>query len=157
MPDQQTGELTAQEGQACVLRATGKSKSECYRLAFDKSRAKPKSINDQASRLFRDSRIQSRVRQLLEAATVASILPLGECLVEFRDFKAMAVADRNHNALTSYKRMELQMLGLLKDTVSMTVEQGTGDDVLLQKLGGKDKDRLAALQAVLGAKEGFDA
>ena len=74
VPDRQTGELTAQEAKACVFRAQGKSKSEAYRLAFDKSRATPKSISDLAVRMFRDGRIQSRVASLLASAQVADII-----------------------------------------------------------------------------------
>ena len=101
MPDRQTGELTAQEAKACVFRAQGKSKSECYRLAFDKSRAKPKSINEQASKLFAGVQIQSRVTSLLDAVTAAGMTTIGQCLLELEDWKRMAIEDRNHNALTS--------------------------------------------------------
>lgn len=156
MPDRQTGELTAQEAKACVYRAQGKSKSECYRLAFDKSRAKPKSINEQATRLFGSHQMQSRVASLLASVTAVGMTTIGQCLLELEDWKRMAVEDRNHNALTSYKRMEMQAKGILKDNLALTVEGTADDSMILDKLSGKDKAKLAVLRAVLGAPEGFD-
>ena len=156
MPDQQTGELTANEAKACVYRAQGMSKAEAYKLAFNKSRAKPKSIGDQAGRLFADSRVQSRMRELLASVQLTDIITIGESLLKLEDWQRMAIEDRNHNALTSYMRMEMQMHGMLKDTVSMTVENRADDLVLLKKLAGDDKSKLAVVQTMLGAQDTFD-
>ena len=52
--------------------------------------------------------------------------------------------------------MEMQAKGILKDNLALTVESSADDGTLLEKLAGKDKAKLAALKAVLGAAEGFN-
>lgn len=157
MPDRQTGELTALEAKACVYRAQGKSKSEAYRLAFTQRRSTAKSLNEQASQLFAKLHIQSRVRDLLASVKAADIITIGESMVELLDFKAMAIEDRAHAALANYKRMELQVLGALKDNLALTVEGRADDKALLATLAGKDKAKLAMAREMLGAEDGFEA
>ncbi|KKN17928.1 hypothetical protein LCGC14_0960740 [marine sediment metagenome] len=156
MVDRRTGDLTAQEAKACVYRAQGKSKAESYRLAFTQRKCTEKSLIEQASQLFAKSQIQSRVRDLLASVKAADIITIGESMVELLDFKAMAIEDRAHAALANYKRMELQVLGALKDNLAVTMEARATDKVLLEQLAGQNKAKLALAKEMLGAEDTFD-
>ena len=157
MPDQQTGELTAQEAKACAHRAQGKSKSDAYRLAFTKRRCTEKSLNEQASHLFAKPQIQSRVTELLSQARVQDLLSIGEWGEMVLDGARDTREAKNWPAFANLTRQLGQAVGALQETVSMTIEGRTDDLVLLEKLAGSDPAKLAALQAVLGAKDTFDA
>ena len=50
-----------------------------------------------------------------------------------------------------------QAVGALKDDVALTVEQRQDDATLIEQLADGDPAKLAALRAVLGAKDTFDA
>ena len=156
MPDRQTGELTAQEAKACVYRAQGESYSEAVRLAFPRGPTTTKGQNEKGSRVFARAQVQARVRELLAAAKVQDLCSLGRWGQMVMDGIERAWESQNMTAYFNGTRQLGQALGALTDTVSMTIEGRTDDLVLLEKLAGNDLAKLAALQAVLGAKDTFD-
>ncbi len=48
-----------------------------------------------------------------------------------------------------------QAVGALKDSVALTIEQRQDDATLIEQLAGDDPAKIAALQTILGAPEGF--
>ena len=148
--------LTPEEAKACLYRAQGLSQSDAYRRAFNKPQAKPKTINEKACRLFAKPAVEARVRELLSASKLADIESLGEASQKLLEDTEAARQDGNHNAVMGFTRIKMQMHGALKDAVSLSVEQRTDDDTLLEQLAGGDPAKLAAARVILGAKDGFD-
>ncbi len=149
--------LTPEEAKACLYRAQGLSQSAAYRLAFNKPQAKPKTINEKACRLFAKPATQARVSELLSASKLADLESLGEASQKLLEDIDAARERGNDNAVMGFTRIKMQIHGVLKDAVSLSVEQRADDNTLLEQLAGGDPAKLAALQTVLGAKEGFDA
>ncbi len=148
--------LTPEEAKACLYRAQGLSQSSAYRQAFNKPQAKPKTINEKACRLFAKPATQARVRELLKAQKLQDMVSIGEWGDMTLDKIMKAEEAGNWNAVMQGIRLLGQGLGALKDSVALTVEQRTDDADLLKQLAGDDPAKLAALQTILGAPEGFD-
>lgn len=60
------GDLTSQQEKFCRLVAEGNTQSDAYRMAYPKSKANKKSMNEKASRLMAQSNISSRVSELID-------------------------------------------------------------------------------------------
>ncbi len=148
--------LTPQEAQACVYRATGLSQSAAYRRAFNVKRIKPETVWNKASKLFGRSEVQARVETLLRAARVEDIDSVGQAFDDLLRLLAKAEADGNLTAAANLMRQRLQAHGILRDRVAFTLEEQTSDADLLKSLAGDDPAKLAVLQTILGAPEGFE-
>ncbi len=149
--------LSPQESYAAVLRAQGMSQADAYRQAFGVRRAKKKSDIESASRLFSKDNMKSRILELLSASKHADLESLGEASQKLLEDIDAARERGNDNAVMGFTRIKMQMHGALKDAVSLSLEQRADDNTLLEQLAGGDPVKIAALQQILGAKEGFDA
>ena len=147
--------LTPKEAQACVYRATGLSQSDAYRRAFNVKRIKPETVWNKASKLFSRSEVQARVGTLLKAARVEDIDSVGQAFDDLLRLLVKAEDEGNLTAAANLMRQRLQAHGILRDRVAFTLEEQTSDADLLKSLAGDDPSKLAALQTVLGAPEGF--
>jgi len=81
--DPQTG-LTEKQEKFCVLYVTDKdlrgNGTDCYLEAFKPKRAKRKSVNELASRLLSDIKIQSRIKALREQVAEKAAISAAEVL-----------------------------------------------------------------------------
>ena len=148
--------LTPEEAKACLYRAQGLSQSDAYRRAFNKPQAKPKTINEKACRLFARPATQARVSELLSASKLADLESLGEASQKLLEDIDAARERGNDNAVMGFTRIKIQIHGVLKDTVSLSVEQRADDATLIDQLSAGDPAKAAALRQVLGAAEGFE-
>ncbi len=105
--------------------------------------------------MFKRAHVQGRVRQLLQLAKVQDIQSVGESYAKMLEDMEAARTDQNHNALVGYTRIKMQAHGMLRDNLSMTMESSLSDEDLIQRMAGDDPAKLAALQTILGAPEGF--
>jgi hypothetical protein len=154
MPRDDDG-LTPQESRAAALRAQGLSQADAYRQAFDVKRATQKTVIEKASRLFAKGNMKARVRDLLKAARVTDIESVGEAFdVMLSDMEA-ARNDGNHNATAQYTRIKMQVHGVLKDNVALTVEQRASDEELIRCASAGDPAVAAVLRKLLGAPDTF--
>ncbi len=155
MPRDEDG-LTHVEARAAALCAQGFSQSEAYRQATGTTRAKPETVHKRASDMFKRAHVRGRVRELLRLAKVQDIESVGESYAKMLEDMEAARTDQNHNAVMGYTRIKMQAHGMLKDNVSMTMESSLSDKDLIQRMAGDDPAKLAALQTILGAPEGFE-
>ncbi len=156
MPRDEDG-LTVVEAKAAALCAQGFTQSEAYRQATGTTRARPETVHKRASDMFKRAHVQGRVRELLRLAKVQDIESVGESYAKMLEDMEAARKDGNHNAVMGYTRIKMQAHGMLKDNVSMTMESSLSDEDLIQRMADGDPATLAALQQILGVKEGFDA
>ena len=133
------------------------SQAQAWRQAFNRPRVKPQTAWTEASKVFSRPNVSQRVSELLKASKVQDIISVGEWGQMVLEGVEKARADDNMTAFFNGTRQLGQAVGALKDNVALTVEQRTDDDTLLEQLAGGDPATLAALQRLLGAKEGFDA
>ncbi len=155
MPRDEDG-LTHVEARAAALCAQGFNQSEAYRQATGTTRAKPETVHKRASDMFKRAHVRGRVRELLKLAKVLDIESVGASYAKMLEDMEAAREDGNHNAVMGYTRIKMQAHGMLKDTVSMTMESSLSDEDLIQRMAGDDPAKIAALQTILGAPEGFD-
>ncbi len=148
--------LTPQESQAAVLRATGMSQAEAWRQAFNRPRVKPQTAWTEASKVFSRPNVSQRVSELLRAARVEDIDSVGAAFDDLLRLLAKAEDEGNLTAAANLMRQRLQAHGILRDRVAFTLEEQTSDADLLKLLAGDDPAKLAALQTILGAPEGFE-
>jgi hypothetical protein len=148
--------LTPQESQAAVLRATGMSQAKAWRQAFNRPRVKPQTAWTEASKVFSRPNVSQRVSELLRAARVEDIDSVGQAFDDLLRLLAKAEDDGNLTAAANLMRQRLQAHGILRDRVAFTLEEQTSDADLLKLLAGDDPAKLAALQTILGAPEGFE-
>ncbi len=149
--------LTVVEAKAAALCAQGCSQSEAYRQATGTTRAKPETVHKRASDMFKRPQVRGRVKELLRLAKVADIISVGEWGQMVLEGVEKSRADDNMTAFFNGTRQLGQAVGALKDNVALTVEQRIDDATLIEQLSGGDPAKFAALQQILGAKEGFDA
>ncbi len=154
MPRDEDG-LTVVEAKAAALCAQGFSQSEAYRQATGTIRAKPETVHKRASDMFKRAHVRGRVRELLRLAKVQDIETVGESYAKMLEDMEAARLDGNHNAVMGYTRIKMQAHGMLRDNVSMTMESSLSDEDLIQRMVGDDPTKIAALQTILGAAEGF--
>ncbi len=148
--------LTPQESRAAVLRATGMSQAEAWRRAFNRPRVKPQTAWTEASKVFSRPNVSQRVSDLLRAARIEDIDSVGQAFDDLLRLLAKAETEGNLTAAANLMRQRLQAHGILRDRVAFTLEETTSDADLLKQLAGDDPAKLAALQQILGAKEGFE-
>ena len=148
--------LTPQEAQACVYRAQGLDQTEAFRRAFDVGRQSQKTSTEKASRLFARGNVQTRIETLLDAARVQDLMSVGAWLDQLKTDIAKARAADNFNAVMNGTRLLGQALGVLRDNVSVTVEQRATDEQLIKAAAGDDPVLAAALRKQLGAPDHFD-
>ena len=148
--------LTRQEAEACRLLISGLNQSDAYRQAFKARELESSRIHDRASKLFAKPRVQARVRQLLDHANIQDLDSVGRAFADLQaDIKRAKELD-NMTAVAQLQRLRLQVLGMLKENVSLTVEQRSDDDSLIKRIAGDDADLAESLRRRLG-QEGFDA
>ena len=148
--------LTRQEAEACRLLVSGMTQSDAYRQAFKARESEAKSIHERASRLFAKPQVQTRVRKLLDHANIQDLDSVGRAFADLQvDIKRAKELD-NMTAVAQLQRLRLQVLGMLKENVSLTVEQRSDDDSLIKRIAGDDADLAESLRRRLG-QEGFDA
>jgi hypothetical protein len=148
--------LSPKEARAAALRAQGWSQAQAYRHAFNARELERSTLDSRASVVFKRPAMEKRVRSLLDAANIQDIDSVGRAFADLQEDLAEAKADRNWTAVAALGRLRLQVLGMLKENVALTVEQRTDDDSLIARLAGDDKDLAESLRRRLG-KEGFDA
>ncbi|MFB3078453.1 MAG: hypothetical protein ACE1Y4_10650 [Lysobacterales bacterium] len=155
MPRDEDG-LTYIEARAAALCAQGFSQSEAYRQATGTTRAKPETVHKRASDMFKRAHVRGRVRELLKAAKVQDLLSVGQWGEMVLEGARDAREAENWPAFANLTRQLGQAVGALKDNVNMTIEARQDDATLIDQLAGDDLTKLAALQTILGAPEGFD-
>ncbi len=93
---------------------------------------------------------------LLKAARIEDIDSVGQAFDDLLRLLVKAEDEGNLTAAANLMRQRLQAHGILRDRVAFTLEEQTSDADLLERLAGDDPVKLAALQTILGAPEGFE-
>ena len=91
-----TKPLTALQENAAKLFVEGNTQSDAYRKAgFKTDKCTDKTINEAASRLFRDSKVSARVKELQEIAQQRHNVTLDSLTQEYNEAKARCIAADN--------------------------------------------------------------
>ena len=147
--------LTPQEAKACLCRAQGMSQSDAWRRAFNRPRVKPETAWTEGSKLFGRPKVQQRTEALLRAAKPEDLDSIGQAVDDLLRLIAKCVEEGNLTAAANLMRQRLQVHGALRDRLLVTPEGRASDEELLERLAVEDPARLAALQVILGAPDGF--
>ena len=120
----------------CQLMVGGKNgtASDCYRLAYNATKMKKKTINEAASRLLADSKVIARIEELRAPVVEATRYDLEWCLGRQNDAVILAEETGNSGAMSGAVR-EISKLGgiypsekteltLRGDELSVRLQQG---------------------------------
>lgn len=157
--DPSTG-LHPNEEKFCRYLATGMNQSEAYRAAHSKDRVDRLSkdqIAVRASKMAGRQGIRERVRQLLDEAKISDLDNLGRAFTDLMRFIEKAEDKQNFTALAALMRLRLQLLGALKDNVSLKVEEGISDEELVKRLSEKNPALASVLAKTLGKPDAYAA
>jgi len=114
-------DLTAKQESACLKYLECGDKSEAYRFAYNTSNMKDKTINEAACRLFADSKVTARMKELcaaVEKRTEITVDGILKQLIEDREF-----AKSLDNPSTAVRVTELlgKHLGMFVDRAEVDV------------------------------------
>ena len=97
----------------------------------------------------------SRIRDLLRAAKISDITSVGEHIHRMLEARAVAFADKNFTAASSWDKTIAQCLAMTQHRVSVSVMADRTDAQLIGLIAGDNKALAAALADKLGANSGF--
>ena len=140
---------------ACL--ALGMNQSQAYRNSHECKTVTPAQLNTRASKLAKKDSIRERVQALVNEAKVADLDSIGRAYKALLDDMAAAKEAKNWTALATFHRMRLQVLGMLTDNLTVTVEQSMSDDELAKRIAGDDPVLLAQLKRTMGNADDYDA
>jgi hypothetical protein len=130
--------------------------TQAYRHAFKPRGKSIDVVRRNASDLFRRLHVDSRVKALLAVANIQDIDSVGAAFADLHSDIELARGEGNMTAVAQLQRLRLQVLGMLKENVNLSVEQRTDDETLVSRIAGDDKDLAESLRRRL-AKDTFDA
>ena len=156
LKDPVTGLFPAEEvfARACIKH----NQSDAYRLAHSTehcNRLTKEQINDKASKMAAKPAVVARVRQLLDESKIQDLESVGHAFQELVADLAGARVAKNWTAVAAFQRIKLQVLGMLKETVLLNMEQTITDEELVKRVAGTNPALATALKASLGKEERY--
>ena len=136
------------------------NQSDAYRSTLKPETARQLSteqVNERSSRMAAKPAVSARVRALVDEAKISDLDTAGSAYTQLCSLLAKATDAKNWTACAAFMRLKLQVLGMLKEIVMLSPEQGISDDDLIKRVA-KDNPGLAiALRNSLGKDEKFAA
>ena len=148
--------LTARERQFCRNLCKGMTQLAAYRAAGYGKRANDTTAKAKASRMAGRDIVRATVAEMLQASGVKDLDSVGQAFSDLLQDIASARAQENWTAVAALTRQRLQVLGMLTDRMSVTVENSASDSELAARLAGDDPERQRLIASMLG-KSSFDA
>lgn len=136
------------------------NQSDAFRLAHSAeycNRFTKEQINDKASKMAAKPAVVARVRQLLDEAKIQDLETVGHAFQELCSDLALARSLKNMTAVAAFQRIKLQVLGMLKETVLLNMEQTISDEELVKRVAGTNPALATALKASLGKEDRYAA
>lgn len=100
------------------------SASEAYRLSFDASRMKDKTIWETASKLLKDPKVAARVAELQAAHQKRHDVTVDSITAELEEARMIALADKQASAAVSASLGKAKLHGLVVDKNELTGPNG---------------------------------
>lgn len=144
--------LTPAQDRFCTLLARGIPQIQAYRQAGFAKRAKDETAAPKACLLAKQPKVQARIAELLKASGVADLDSVGQAYSDLLRVMTKAEAEGNMTAYAALSRQRLQVLGMLRDNVSLTVENSSSDSDLIQRLAAGDPAMALQLERLVGSK-----
>jgi hypothetical protein len=139
-------DLTPQEERFCTLCTKG-TQADAYREAFPERVLDDDEASDiavKSSKMAARPAIRARMRQLIDEARIQDMASVGSVYRQLCDLLDKATEAANWTACAAFMRLKLQVHGLLKETVTLAMEQTISDDELVKRVA-KDNPALAKL------------
>ena len=147
--------LTVQQGQFAALVARGASFTDAYAQAYKCKGMVQKTINEKASRLAGNSKVQARVQEILREIRVEDI---DLATVAFHDLLRhieMAEEAGNLTALAALDRLRLQYHGLLKADAPAVIDGAERDRQLIEATADMDPEFKKVIRHLMGSHDVF--
>ena len=128
----------------------GLSQRLAYRQAFDNRKSVNERIDERASRLRNSLHVCARLQAILKAAKLTDLDSAGAAIADMLSDLSRTRAAENWTAAAAFTKIRRQPHGLMRDNLTVTMEQLMTDDDLAKRLAKGDEAKAAALRAVLG-------
>src|SRR5262249_16605392 len=112
---------------------------------------------ERASRLAKKPQVVARVQELLRQSTVRQIDSVGQAHADLLADMEAARAAENWTALAAFTRTRASILGMIKDSMSFTVESQMSGDALIKQIAADDPELAALLRRRMGNMAAFGA
>ena len=119
--------------------------------------AKGKSATVTSTRIMKRPDVQEYIAKLQGEAAERNNVTVDDVIKELDEIGKAAKEANQYGPAVRALELKGKSIGMFKDNVVLTELQETSDTDLIEKLAKDDPKKAAALQEVLGAKEGFDA
>lgn len=149
--------LTVQQGQFAALVARGASYTDAYLQAYKCKGMVQKTINEKASRLAGNSKIQARVREILLEIRIEDVDHANVAFNDLLRHIQMAEEAGNLTALAALDRLRLQFHGLLKAEAPTETDGAERDRQLINAMADLDPEFKKVLRRTMGTHEVFPA
>lgn len=107
--------LTSKQEKFCIEYASGKSKSEAYRIAYDAENMKPETINSKAYVLSEKDEIRARIKELQKPVQEQMLITLKGQIKYLSDIYALAIgAEKYSDAINALKEQN-KLLALYEE------------------------------------------
>ena len=108
--------LTPKQERFCIEVASGKNKSEAYRLAYNAENMKAETVNERASKLSKEYKVSTRIEELIkpvkEKVENELNLTLEGQILELNSLKALAVTSEKYGDAINAVKEQNKLLGL---------------------------------------------
>ncbi len=150
-----TDGLTPQEAKFCALLAQGYTQADAVREAYNLRKAKPDTVYEKGSRLFRKPEVKARVSSLLREAKILDLISIGEWAAKVKEDYESARAAGNWTAASQFARLLGQSLGVLSQKIIVNTTDTLSDEKLIDSLAQGDEMKAAMLREMIG-QDSFD-
>lgn len=134
--------------------ASGMLPAAAYRISHD-TNAGEDSVRAQAHQLKRKPHIALALHEALKHARAQDLDSPGKVIADTLQDQQAAREDKAHAAVAAYARMRGSWAGIERTSVVFAAESLLSDRELIERLAGDDPARIAAVQTLLGADDGF--
>ena len=141
---------------ACVMH----NQSEAYRVSQPIAvikRLTNEQIHNRANKMASKPEVAARMREHLDAAKISDLDTAGRAFTDLARMIFKAEEAKNWTACAALMRLRLQVLGMLKETVLLNMEQTITDEELVKRVAGTNPALATALKASLGKEERYAA
>lgn len=107
--------LTSKQEKFCIEYASGKSKSEAYRLAYDAEKMSAEAINTEAVKLYQNPKITLRVSELQKPAQDKMLITLEGQILELNELKKLSIEAEKYNDAINALKEQNKLLGLYEE------------------------------------------
>lgn len=131
--------LTQKQENFCLAYIETGNASEAYRRAYSTGKMKPDTINENACRLLKSSKIAARIGEVRKPAVIKAEITLEQHLNDLKRLRDLAEASEKYGPAVTAEMARGKASGLYVDNVNLNITDALADRLSRAK-GRNDKE-----------------